>query len=281
MGELSRPEVAAMKRPSLWRILMISFFLLYLIVPLVATTAFSFANRWDRTILPEGLTLEWWKAVTGRRAFGSALQHTLIISLATMVGSIALVTPTAYWVHLRLPRAKPIIDLMTILPFGIPGVVLALALIRTYARLGGAIVYSPVMLVMACMVISLPFVYRPIVNALHAVDIRTLTEAAQTLGASWFTILRRVIIPNIMPGILSGGLLVFSLVFVEFTLANLLVGARYKTFPIYLVEFTRFDGRQASALAVMSFIIAWITSLSLIWVAGRVGGRREEAVGAR
>jgi putative spermidine/putrescine transport system permease protein len=281
MGELSRPEVAAMKRPSLWRILMISFFLLYLIVPLVATTAFSFANRWDRTILPEGLTLEWWKAVTGRRAFGSALQHTLIISLATMVGSIALVTPTAYWVHLRLPRAKPIIDLMTILPFGIPGVVLALALIRTYARFGGAIVYSPVMLVMACMVISLPFVYRPIVNALHAVDIRTLTEAAQTLGASWFTILRRVIIPNIMPGILSGGLLVFSLVFVEFTLANLLVGARYKTFPIYLVEFTRFDGRQASALAVMSFIIAWITSLSLIWVAGRVGGRREEAVGAR
>lgn len=270
-----------MRRGSLWRGLMIAFFLLYLLVPLLATTAFSFANRWDRSILPEGITLEWWKAVTERRAFGSALQHTLIISLATMTASILLVTPTAYWVHLRVPRAKPAVDLLTILPFGIPGVVLALALIRTYARFGGAVVYSPVMLIMACMVISLPFVYRPILNALHAVDIRTLTEAAQTLGASWFTILRRVIIPNIMPGILSGGLLVFSLVFVEFTLANLLVGARYKTFPIYLVEFTRFDGRQASALAVMSFIIAWLTSLALIWVAGRVDGRREEAVGAR
>lgn len=270
-----------MKRFDFWRFILITFFLLYLLVPLLATTAFSFANRWDRSILPEGITLDWWKAVTERRAFGAALKNTLSLSLATMVCSILLVTPTAYWVHLRVPKAKPFVELLTILPFGIPGVVLALALIRTYARFGGTVIYSPYMLVMACMVISLPFVYRPIANALNAVDIRTLTEAAQTLGAGWFTILRRVIIPNIMPGIISGGLLVFSLVFVEFTLANLLVGPRFKTFPIYLVEFTRFDGRQASALAVMSFIIAWLTSLGLIWVAGRVGGGREEAIGAR
>jgi putative spermidine/putrescine transport system permease protein len=281
MDECTSGKVAAMKAGQILRGLLISFFLLYLLVPLLATVAFSFAVRWDRTILPEGLTLEWWMTVIGRREFASALQHTLVVSLSAMVLSIVLVTPTAYWVHLRAPRAKTWVELMTILPFGIPGVVLALALIRTYARFGGRLVYSPAMLVMACVVIGLPFVYRPIANSLNAVDVRTLTEAAQTLGAGWFSILRRVIMPNIMPGIISGGLLVFSLVFVEFTLANLLVGARYKTFPIYLVEFTRFDGRQASALAVMSFVIAWLTSLGLIWVAGRAGGNREEAIGAR
>lgn len=270
-----------MKAGQLWRGLLIAFFLLYLLVPLLATVAFSFAVRWDRTILPEGMTLEWWMTVIGRREFTSALQHTLVVSLAAMSVSILLVTPTAYWVHLRAPRARPWVELMTILPFGIPGVVLALALIRTYARFGGRLVYSPGMLVMACSVIGLPFVYRPISNSLNAIDVQTLTEAAEALGAGWFATLRRVIIPNIMPGIMSGGLLVFSLVFVEFTLANLLVGARYKTFPIYLVEFTRFDGRQASALAVMSFFIAWLTSLGLIWVAGRAGGNREEAIGAR
>jgi len=89
-----------------------------------------------------------------------------------------------------------------------------------------------------------------------------------------------VIIPNIMPGIISGCLLVFSTVFAEFTLANLLVGTRFKTFPIYLVEFTRFDGRQASALAVISFVIAWLTSLLIIGIAGR-GGKPAEALGAR
>jgi putative spermidine/putrescine transport system permease protein len=281
MGQCSRREVDGVRSTSLGRAFIIGFFLTYMLVPLLATVAFSFAVRWDRTILPEGLTIEWWQAVTARRAFGQTLVHTIIISLSTMAVCVLLVTPTAYWAHIRVPRAKPLIDLLTTLPFGIPGVVLALALLRTYARFGGAIVYSPGMLILACSVIGLPFMYRPVVNALNAVDIRTLTEAAQTLGAGWGTVLVRVIVPNITAGIVSGALLVFSLVFVEFTLANLLVGARYKTFPIYLVEFTRFDGRQASALAVISFIIAWLTSLALIRFARRAGGVREEAIGAR
>ena len=281
MGELSGREVANMKRISLWRIVLLGFFLAYMVIPLIATVAFSFANRWDRSILPEGLTLEWWVAVTTRRAFGLALKNTLLLSLATTALSIILMTPTAYWAHQRVPQAKPVLELLTIMPFGIPGVVLALALVRTYARFGGALVYSPLMLTLACTVIGLPFFYRPLVNALNATDIKVFTEAALTLGASWPRIILKVIVPNIMPGIISGALLVFSLVFVEFTLANLLTGARFKTFPIYLVEFTRFDGRQASALSVISFIIAWITSLVLIWLTSRTGLQREEAIGAR
>jgi len=54
-------------------------------------------------------------------------------------------------------------------------------------------------------------------------------------------------------------------------LTNLLVGTVFKTFPIYLVEFTRLDARQASALAVISFMVAWITSLLIIWVTGKGG----------
>jgi putative spermidine/putrescine transport system permease protein len=122
--------------------------------------------------------------------------------------------------------------------------------------------------------------YRPIANSLDAIDVHVLTEAAQSLGAGWWKTMIRVIVPNIMPGIISGCLLVFSTVFAEFTLANLLVGTRFKTFPIYLVEFTRFDGRQASALAVISFVIAWLTSLLILWIAGR-GGRPAESLGAR
>jgi putative spermidine/putrescine transport system permease protein len=281
MGELSSGEVANMKRVSFWRIVLLGFFLAYMVIPLIATVAFSFANRWDRSILPEGLTLEWWVAVTTRRAFGLALKNTLLLSLATTAFSILLMTPTAYWVHQRATQAKPLLELLTIMPFGIPGVVLALALVRTYARFGGALVYSPLMLTLACTVIGLPFFYRPLINALNATDIKVFTEAALTLGASWPRIILKVIVPNIMPGIISGALLVFSLVFVEFTLANLLTGARFKTFPIYLVEFTRFDGRQASALSVISFIIAWITSLVLIWLTSRTGLQREEAIGAR
>jgi len=266
-----------MKKPPWWRGLAIGLFLIYMLVPLAATLLFSFATRWDRTIFPEGMTLQWWEAAMGRRAFGMTLMNSLVVSLAAMVASVVLVTPTAYWTHLRLPKARPLVELFTILPFGVPGVVLALSLIRC----GGAIVYSPGMLVAACMVISLPFMYRPVINALNAADVRTLTEAAHSLGAGWLATMTRVIAPNIMSGIVSGALLVFSTVFVEFTLANLLVGARFKTFPIYLVEFTRFDGRQASALAVISFLFAWATSLAVLWVMGRADREREGALGAR
>jgi putative spermidine/putrescine transport system permease protein len=87
-------------------------------------------------------------------------------------------------------------------------------------------------------------------------------------------------LPNILPGVINGSLLVFSTVFAEFTLANLLVGTRFKTFPIYLVEFTRFDARQASALAVISFVVAWLASVLIIWLAGR-GVQPRETLAAR
>ena len=269
-----------MKRASLGRFLVLGFFLTYMLLPLLATVAFSFSVRWDRTILPEGLTLDWWQAVVERRAFLLTLRNSMFISVGAMFFSVLLVTPTAYWAHLRVPQAKPLIELFTVLPFGIPGVVLALALLRSYARLGAAIVYSPWMLIAACMVLALPFMYRPVANALAALNVRALTEAAQMLGASWLTTLTRVIAPNILSGVLGGALLVFSTVFVEFTLANLLVGARFKTFPIYIVEFTRFDARQASALAAISFVVAWLTSLAIIWVAGGAS-RERESLGPR
>lgn len=273
-------KVTSVKERGLWRWIVITLFLTFMIVPFLATVLFSISVRWDRTLFPEGLTLEWWDKVTSRSAFETTLTNSFIVSLATMFALAVLVTPTAYWAHIRIPRSKPLIEFMTIIPFGIPGVVLALALIRLYSTVPLPLINTPNILVAACMVIALPFMYRPVANSLDALDVHVLTEAAQSLGAGWWKTMIRVIVPNIMPGIISGCLLVFSTVFAEFTLANLLVGTRFKTFPIYLVEFTRFDGRQASALAVISFVIAWLTSLLILWIAGR-GGRPAESLGAR
>ncbi len=269
-----------MKDRGLWRIIALALFLTFMIVPFLATVLFSISVRWDRTIFPEGLTLDWWDKVTSRSAFETTLTNSFAVSFATVIALALLVTPTAYWAHLRVPRGKPLMEFMTIIPFGVPGVVLALSLIRFYSSVPLPLINTPNILVAACMVISLPFMYRPVANALDAIDVEVLTEAAQSLGASWGQTMRRVIVPNIMPGIISGCLLVFSTVFAEFTLANLLIGTRFKTFPIYLVEFTRFDGRQASALAVISFVIAWLTSVLIIWIAGRAG-RPAESLGAR
>jgi putative spermidine/putrescine transport system permease protein len=260
-----------MKTRAVWRPIVLTLFLLFMVVPVIATFMFSISTRWDRTIWPEGFTLEWWSAVVSHRFFGLTLKNSLLASIATMLCLVVLVTPTAYWMKLKVPQGRPLVELVTTFSFGVPGVVLALALIRFYSKIPLPIINHPAILIAACMVLSLPFMYRPVVNALEAIDFRVLTEAAQSLGANGWYILLKVIIPNIMPGIINGCLLVFSTVFSEFTLTNLLVGTRFKTFPIYLVEFTRQDGRQASALAVISFVVAWVISLLIIWVTSKGG----------
>jgi putative spermidine/putrescine transport system permease protein len=258
----------------------ILLFLGYMFLPILATYVFSIAIRWDRSILPEGLTLDWYRTAFQDRWFLIVLTHSITISAATVLASVVLVVPTAYWVHLRLPRALPLLNLISTLPFAIPAVVLALGLIKLYGQGPSQLARTPPMLVLAYVIFTLPFMYRPVASSLEAVDVRRLTEAAQSLGASWPRTLVQVILPNILPGILSGGLLVFATIFGEFTLATLLVGARYKTFPMQLVYYTRRDGRIASAYSVVSFTVAWVTSLVILWVA-TWGTRRGAGRGAQ
>jgi putative spermidine/putrescine transport system permease protein len=247
--------------------MVIATFLFYMLLPIVATYAFSVATRWDRSILPEGLTLEWYKVAFTDKWFIIVFKNSLVLSLSTVIASSLLIVPTAYWVHLRVPKARPLLDLISTLPFAIPGVVLALGLIRLYANPPLMLARTPAMVVAAYVIFTMPFMYRPVANSLEAVDIQTLTEAAQSLGSPWIRTFWQVILPNILPGILSGGLLVFATIFGEFTIATFLVGARYKTFPMQLVYYTRRDGRIASAYSVISFSIAWVTSLIILWVA--------------
>jgi len=259
----------------------IILFLVYMFLPILATYVFSIAVRWDRSILPEGLTFDWYRTAFQDRWFLIVFRHSITISAATVVVSALLVVPTAYWVHLKLPRALPLLNLVTTLPFAIPAVVLALGLIKLYGQGPLQLARTPPMLSLAYMIFTLPFMYRPVASSLEAIDIHRLTEAAQSLGASWPRTMLQVIFPNILPGILSGGLLVFATIFGEFTLATLLVGARYKTFPMQLVYYTRRDGRIASAYSVISFTVAWATSLVILWITTwgtrRTSGRRPVA----
>jgi putative spermidine/putrescine transport system permease protein len=272
-------KISKKNRPASWQIFSVALFLFYMLVPIVSTYIFSVATRWDRTILPEGYTLEFYQKAFQASYFLTTLRNSFILSLATVLVSLAIIVPTVYWVHSRLARAKPLLDVLMILPFGIPTVVLALALIQVYNF--APLARSPFLLIGGVVVYSMPFMYRPVSNALQAIDVHTLTEAGQSLGANVFQVLVRVVIPNILSGILSGSLLVFSTVFAEYTLTSLIVGAKFKTFPLLLVEFTRINGNIAAAFSVISFTIAWLASLLILWVGSKGQKATLEAIQAR
>lgn len=266
-------------KPSTWQYILIGVFLFYMFVPIVSTYIFSVATRWDRTILPEGYTLNYYTQAFKASYFISSLKNSFILSIATVLVGLIIIVPTVYWVHVRVPYTKPLLDVLMILPFGIPAVVLALALVQVYNF--APLARSPVLLISAVVIYSMPFMYRPVSNAIQAIDVITLTEAGQSLGANTFQLLRRVIIPNILTGIWSGSLLVFATVFAEFTLTKLIVGARFKTFPMLLVEYTRINGNTAAAFSVISFTIAWLASLLILWVGSKGQASYQKAIGAR
>jgi putative spermidine/putrescine transport system permease protein len=247
----------------------LTLFGVYMALPIVATYIFSIAVRWDRTILPEGYTLQWYLQMIRHPYFSVTLVHSLTLATYTVAANLVLVVPAAYVAHAYLPAAKVPMDILTIFPFAIPRVILALALVTLFTV--PLIARSPLLLVCACTVFSMPYMYRPVANSLAAIDLRTINDAAQLQGAAPLQILLYIVGPNIINGIVSGSLLVFSAIFADYTLARLITGARFKTFSVLLVEFTRKDGRIASSISVLAFTVAVLLSLAIIAVARRSG----------
>ena len=265
--------VARSRRPfnlgSLLRYLLLAVVVLYLVLPLVSTILFSLATVWSKTILPEGYTLNAYRESLNDPQILRGIQRSLTATVATLFVGLALVVPALLWVHLRAPRFKRWLEFLAIVPWALPGVVLALAVIRTY--ISPYNVSRPLVLVLTYTLVSLPFMFRAIDAALSAVDLRTLVEAAQTLGAGWLEIGRRIILPNIAPGMLSAALLVAALASGEYVIARLLGGTGWKTFALYQAEAQFTDGRVAAALAVLGFAFTWLVSMGLIVLSTRRG----------
>ncbi len=252
-----------MKRINLWAWFWIVLGALYFFLPLYGTLEFSLRER--RGVY----SLDAYMNVLNDPRFRDSFTFSTLMALATIVVSLLIIVPTAYWVHLRLPQVRPLIEFVTLMPFVIPPVVLVFGLLRIYSgpplALTSSAASTNVLLMFGYVVIALPYTYRSVDTGLRAMDVRTLTEAAQSLGAGWFTILFRVIFPNLRVALLSGAFLTFAIVVGEFTLASLL---NRPAFGPYLVLLGEDRAYEPSALAIMSFALTW-ASIGLIQLFGR------------
>jgi putative spermidine/putrescine transport system permease protein len=226
---------------------------LYFLVPMYGTLDFSLR------MLKGQLSLEAYRVVVGDPAFRDAVLFSLEMAVFTILVSILLIVPTTYWIHLRLPKLRPIIELLTLLPFIVPTIVLVFGLIRTYGRppfsLTNSGATTNILLVGGYLVLSMPYMYRAVDVGLRSVDLHTLTEASLSLGSSWFDVIVRVIVPNLRVAILSGALITFATVMGELVLADFLV--RPALGP-YMVQIGKDTVYQPAALSILSFAITWI-----------------------
>lgn len=258
--------------------------MLYLLVPLGATLVFGLSGG-------RGINFGSYQQIFTDRDFTSTLLLSLELALAATVLAVVLVTPTAYWVQLRLPQARPLMDFLSLVPFAVPAIVMSLGLLEVYGNSNTLItilslglvpvlsnppftlVNSPQLLACAYVIVSLPFVYRPIDNSLRAINTRVLTEAASSLGSTWWRTFLTIILPNVWPGVVSAALLTFSTAMGEFTLASLF---GIYTFPIYLNQVGQNDARKAASLAILSFIFTLVCVLGIVLFVRRRPGQQIE-----
>ena len=243
-----------MKRSRLWSWIWMVIGVLYFLIPLIAT--FDFSLRARKGVL----SLLAYQRLLQDPQFYRTFLFSLEMGILTILASILLVVPTAFWIRLRMPKLRSLAEFVTMLPFVIPAIVLVFGLIRVFAGapfyLTNSGVGTDVLLIAGYMILSLPYMYRAVDNGLASIDVRSLTEAAQSLGASWGTILFQIIFPNLRVAILSGAFLTLATVIGEYTIASFLVGIQ--AFGPYMSLIGQNKTYESSSLAIISFLLTWM-----------------------
>ena len=187
----------------------------------------------------------------------------------TAILMLVLLVPTAIWVRLRLPGLRRFVEFICLLPLTIPAIVLVVGLAPVYAWVNYFLGGSSLTLTFAYTILVLPYAYRAIDAGLSAIDVRTLAEAARSLGASWATVMWRVVLPNIRSAVLSAAFLTVALVLGEFTIASLLNRTNLQVAINFL-------GKSSATMSVAVSLAALLLAFVLLLLLSLVGDRRRE-----
>jgi putative spermidine/putrescine transport system permease protein len=275
-GDDGAPSKSLGTRITAWIILIAA--ILYFFLPLLATFLHSIRPA------PNGVpdpTLAY-RQVLGDSRFYVGLGYSFLVGVITIVVSLLIIVPTAYWVRLKVPRLRPVVEFVTLMPFVVPPIILVFGLIRTYGSppflLLATNLGSDAVLVGAYVILSFPYMYRAVDTGLAAIDVRSLTEASQSLGAGWGRIMWRVIFPNLRTALLAGAFLTLAIVVGEYTIAQFL--ARTWAFGPYLSLLGRGAPFTPAVVSLISFALTWI-AMGVIAYLGRGARQGVQVAGAR
>ncbi|MEV0347084.1 ABC transporter permease subunit [Nonomuraea sp. NPDC050680] len=265
------PVTAPPRAPSRRRMWRGAVFLLaaaYFLIPLGA-------SLWYTIYTPTaGVSFAAYGELLTAEGFGSSLLLSMSLGVATIVLALLLTLPAMLAVRLSAPRLRPVMEVLCTLPLVVPPITFVAGL-TTSLRTGTDVLAPtpfwatliavqnpafPIVLVLAYVVLVLPFVYRSLDAGLRTMDVRTLVEAARNLGASWPHVLLRVIIPNLRSALASASFLTLALVLGEFTVARLL---GYQPFAVWIVTISGSKGQLSVAVSILSLLLIWLLLLAV------------------
>jgi putative spermidine/putrescine transport system permease protein len=257
-----------------WRGVVLGFAALYFLVPLAASVVFTV------DVPGQGVNADAYTQIFGTAGFSSSLLLSLELAAATIAVVLLLMVPAMVALRLGAPRLRPVVEVVCSLPLVVPPIAFV-AGIGTVLKWGPEYLSRtplfqtfvaiqnpsfPFVLVLAYVVLALPFVYRALDAGLRAIDVRTLVEAARSCGASWPQALVRAVLPNLRGALLNAAFLTLALVLGEFTVAQLL---GFQPFAVWIVDVSGAQAQMSVAVSVLSLLVTWALLLALAAFGGR------------
>ena len=201
------------------------------------------------------------------------------LAVVTPIVMLVLLVPTMTWVRLRLPRLSRTVEFICLLPLTVPAIVLVVGLTPVYSWIPylarqaglGTLGESTLWLSLAYVILVLPYAYRSLDAGLRSIDVKTLSEAARSLGASWPKVMWRIVLPNLRTAVLSASFLSVALVLGEFTIANLFSRTNLQV-AMYLLG--KSDAKISIAVGFTALVFAFIVLFAMSFIGGSRGRTR-------
>ncbi|MFJ5262729.1 ABC transporter permease [Streptomyces sp. NPDC088387] len=272
LNPMAGPRAAA--RPVLWRWGVLGLAGLYFLVPLAASVVFTV------DVPGQGVTFDAYTQIFSTEGFTTSLLLSLGLAAATIAIVLLLMVPAMVALRLGAPRLRPVVEVVCSLPLVVPPIAFV-AGIGTVLKWGPEHLSTtplfqtfvaiqnpdfPFVLVLAYVVMALPFVYRALDAGLRAVDVPTLVEAARSCGAGWPQALVQAVLPNLRGALLNSAFLTLALVLGEFTVAQLL---GFQPFAVWIVNISGSQAQLSVAVSVLSLLVTWVLLLALAGAGGR------------
>ena len=268
------------RRGGAWRWAVLVLLGVYFLVPIAASVWFTVRS-------PDGVTARHYAEIPTAEGFAEAFTRSLVLALLTVLLALLLMVPTVVLVELRLRRLRTTVEIITLLPLVLPPIALVVGVRSVLEWAPDYFLNTPLaeaffalqepglpwILVLVYVVLALPFVFRALDAGMRGSDLKTLTEAARNLGASWPRVLVSVVLPVLRTSVLNASFITFALVLGEFTVANIL---GFETFPTWILRISGSQPQLSVAVSVLSLLVTWMLLL-MISALDRRPGSKESA----
>ncbi len=241
----------------------------FLMLPIIIIALMSLSAGEVLAFPPQGISLRWFVSVFRNEAFVRAMGISLALAAGATVVSCVIGVAAALYVVRYATRARESLRLLLMLPLMLPEILTGIALLFfLYATgIGTKTVFG---LVVGHVLITLPYVFTNVASALYNQD-ASIERAARSLGATPFGAFRRVTLPLIKPGLITGGMFAFVISFDLFNMSLLLKGIGMTTLPLQLFDYLRYDfDPAAAAVSTLSVLL----TLAVVIAVDRVVGLR-------